>query len=221
MRETEEDWYIVAAPEEASIMTEHPTAPPSPTVIPPIVMATEEAPPSPTAIPPIVVASEEACITTERPKPPPSPIITLEDKIETVHPPLPPPPISTTNKFQLGGNDGTTTTSGMVDQEVVEDTAVKAKKETDDDVSISYNNFATLVDKWKELPVQPWEDPGPYEPGASPPQTNTGPTMSEWVKSVPDRHSSPTYLNNHHHPDNKHRSWDNWIRNWPQHAATA
>ena len=111
----------------------------------------------------------------------------------------------------------------MVDKQAVGDTADKAKKETDDDVSMSYNNLAALVAKWKDNPVQPWEgykDPGLDEPGASPPTTNEGPTMSEWVKSVPDRHSSSQYLTTHYH-DNEQRSWDMWIRNWPQHAATA
>ena len=95
-------------------------------------------------------------------------------------------------------------------------------KETDDGVYMAKKNFAALIANWKELPAQPWEgykDPGPYEIRGSPSQTNAGPTMSEWVKTVPDYGHSPSFYQ--HYPGDKHRSWDNWTGSSPQIAATA
>ena len=189
---------------------------------------TPHSPPPPT----IVAAPEEETAPPSSPlvltnnkneKSPPAAVPSIVLATEEARPPLPPPPIPTDNKFQLGGDDGTPTTSGMVDKEAVGDTADKAKKETDDDVSVSYNNIAALVAKWKDNPLQPWEgykDPGLDDLGASPPQTNTGPTVSEWAKTVPDHGHSSSYLTTHYR-DNEHPIWDMWIRNWPQYAATA
>ena len=108
----------------------------------------------------------------------------------------------------------------MFNNKLVEDTAIMAKEEIDDNVSATI--LAALVAKWKDNSLQPWEgykDPGLDEPGASPPPTNTGPTVSEWAKTVPDHGHSSSYDN--HQPDDEQRSWDMWISSWPQHAATA
>ena len=148
-----------------------------------------QAPPPP---PPIVAATEEARIMTDHPTTPPSSTVVLPD-------------------------NRTKNTPPVVNHEIVEDTAA-----TDDGDSMTNTILAALVARWKDNSVHPWEeykDPGQDEPGASPPHKDKGPTMSEWVKSVPTHGHQSTCHN--HHPDHKHRSWDMWIRNWPQHAATA